>query len=115
MENTIKADSAGVLGEIFVTAGQPVQKDQPLATLYSTSEMTVITEVDEIDVGSLEEGDDVTIVFDGIPDKIFEGNIEKISGLGIKKQNASYFDVKVSFKPDPKVRLGMGANVYFEE
>jgi biotin carboxyl carrier protein len=115
IENVIKAGRDGVLGDIFVSAGQPVQKDQPLATMFSTSDMVVIAEVDEIDIGDLEKGDDVTIVFDGIPDKSFEGNIETISELGIKKQNASYFDIKVSFEPDPKVRLGMSATVYFED
>lgn len=115
IENTIKAGRAGVLGDIAVSAGQPIQKDQPLATLFSTSDMAVIAEVDEIDIGHLEEGDDVTIIFDGIPGKAFEGNIETMSELGTKKQNASYFDVKVSFEPDPEVRLGMSATVYFED
>ncbi|HEX2946966.1 MAG TPA: HlyD family efflux transporter periplasmic adaptor subunit [Clostridia bacterium] len=115
IDNTIKAGRDGVLGDIFVAAGQPVQKDQPLAKLYAKSDMVVIAEVDEIDIGSLDEGDDVTIVFDGIPGKSFEGNIETISGLGIKKQNAGYFDVRISFEPDPKVRLGMSATVYFED
>lgn len=115
IENTIKAGRDGVLGDISVAAGQPIQKDQPLATLYSTSDMAVIAEVDEIDIGDLEKGDDVTIIFDGLPDKSFEGNIETISELGIKKLNASYFDIKVSFEPDPKVRLGMSATVYFDD
>jgi multidrug efflux pump subunit AcrA (membrane-fusion protein) len=115
IENTIKAGRDGVLGDIAVSAGQPIQKDQPLATLFSTSDMAVIAGVDEIDIGALEEGDDVKVVFDGIPGKTFEGNIETISELGTKKQNASYFDVKVSFEPDPEVRLGMSATVYFED
>ena len=48
--------------------------------------MLVVARVDEMDRGDLDEGDEVTIMFDSIPGKSYEGTVETISGLGLKTE-----------------------------
>lgn len=115
ISNVIHAPQSGILGDIAVSAGQSVQKGQLLAAILDPADMYVAASVDEMDLGGLSKGDTVSIIFDSLPEKTFEGTIEAISGLGKQKQNASYYEVRVSFTPDSNVKLGMSATVCLPE
>lgn len=111
----VLATQSGVLGDIIVSAGQSVQKGQLLASIYETVDVQVISSVDEMDLGGLSRGDIVSIVLDSMPSKSYEGIIEGISELGEQKQNATYYDIYISFSPDTDAKLGMSATVYLPE
>lgn len=111
-DNSVRAQNDGVLGSIFVVTGQPVVQGQLLASVCDNTELRVNASVDEMDLGAVEVGGTVSIVLDSFPDKSFKGTVESVSGYGVEKQNASYYDVRIAFEPDENVRIGMSATVY---
>ncbi len=107
----VKAPSAGVVDAPKVVSGQQVYQGQVLATLHETGALKVVAEVDEVDLGRLHEGSGVSLVFDSFPDETVTGTVTHISQMGVAKQNATYYDVDITFRSVSEVRLFMNATV----
>lgn len=102
----------GVISALNVLSGQQVAKGQVLMTLSDCSRLEVTCDVDEVDLGALRVGDSLPIVFDFVPDTVYQGTISEISSLGTVKQNAAYYTVTLTLGDVPGLRLGMSATVY---
>ena len=107
----LKADCDGVL-ELKAASGQQVYKGQLLAVLHDLSAMEVTAQVDEVDLDKVHIGDTLKVVFDRYPDTELSGTVLSISGLGVQKQNATYYDVKLSLSTSLELLPGMNATVY---
>lgn len=108
----VTAEADGALGAIKTAPGQQVYKGQSLATLYDLSRMRVTAEVDELDLDSVHVGDVLPIVFDRYPDARISGTVTSVSALGVSRQNAAYFQVRLSFSSSLEILPGMSATVY---
>lgn len=74
--------------------------------------MEVTAQVDEVDLDKVHIGDTLKVVFDRYPDTELSGTVLSISGLGVQKQNATYYDVKLSLSTSLELLPGMNATVY---
>lgn len=108
----VTAPMNGVLDAPQVVSGQQVYKGQVLATVQDLSEMRVVAEVDEMDLDKARVGDSLTLVFDRYPNESIPGTVTSVAGMGKEKQNASYYDVEVSFSTSLEVLPGMNATAY---
>jgi len=108
---SVIAPANAVAASVAVAAGQQVWKGQVLARLYLTDELEVIAEVDEVDLGDLRVGDSVYVTLDTDPDRVINGTVTEISGMGVTRQNAAYYAVHVSIHADNAL-LGGSASVY---
>lgn len=109
------AEKEGILTNIRASNGLWVQKNQALATIEDNSELHIVMDVDEMDIEKLKLGDRLRIKIDSLPNTNYEGEVEYISSIGEKKQNATYYEVHVSFKPDNNIKIGMSTTVYIED
>ena len=98
--------------ELKATSGQQVYKGQVLALLHDLSSMEVTAQVDEVDLDKVRVGDTLKVVFDRYPDTELSGTVLSIAGLGVQKQNATYYDVKLSISTSLELLPGMNATVY---
>lgn len=110
-DGQLKADCDGVL-ELKAISGQQVYKGQVLAVLHDLSSMEVTAQVDEVDLDKVRVGDTLKVVFDRYPDTELSGTVLSIAGLGVQKQNATYYDVKLSISTSLELLPGMNATVY---
>lgn len=108
----VSAGHDGVLDAPLVTSGQQVYKGQALVTVHDMSALQVVAEVDEMDLGKVHVGDSIPIIFDRYPSSQVTGTVRSISKMGREKQNATYYDVKISFTTSVEVLPGMNATVY---
>lgn len=108
---SITAPKAGVLETLKVAVGQQVYKGQALATLLDPSALKVVAQVDEVDLPRLAPGSGVQLAFDSYPGQSVPGTVTAISSLGEVKQNATYYDVDISFMTQLDIRLMMNATV----
>ncbi len=109
----IAAPMDAAVGALYAVSGQSVYKGQRLATLHDLSVMQVVAEVDELDLGALAIGDRVTLVFDRYPDTKVEGTVAQIGSIGVSKQNATYYNVRIDLTDKGlSVLPGMNATVY---
>jgi HlyD family secretion protein len=82
-----------------------------LLTLGDVQEVFVLGKVQEADVGRIFTGQRSRIVVESLKDKPFEGKVDKISPLGVEKDNVTTFEVRVSIaNPSGELRANMSAN-----
>ncbi|MGH9779884.1 MAG: efflux RND transporter periplasmic adaptor subunit, partial [Candidatus Acidiferrales bacterium] len=80
-------------------------------TLGDISEVYVRGKVDESDIGKVYMDQHARITVESFPDKKFEGQVTKISPLGVEKDNVTTFEVRVSIRnPGGELKANMTAN-----
>lgn len=108
----VLATQDGTLDTPQVVSGQQVYKGQVLATVHDLSSMNVVAEVDEVDLGRVIIGGSLTVVLDRYPEQKISGTVRSISRMGIQKQNATYYNVKIAITTSVEVLPGMNATVW---
>jgi HlyD family secretion protein len=82
-----------------------------LFTVQSNSTLKIDVEIDELDIASIETGDEATVTFDALPEKTFTANILKINPVGAAQNNVTKYTVTLSLENASGVMLGMSADV----
>ena len=82
-----------------------------VVTLGDIGDVYVLGKVDQADIGKVYLGQRARIVVESFKDKKFEGQVTKISPLGMEKDNVTTFEVRVSIKnPGGELKANMSAN-----
>lgn len=115
---TITSPIDGVVVSRQVDVGQTVAASLSAPTLFTIAndlrEMQVLANIDEADIGSLNQANKVTFAVDAFPGITFEGKINQIRLNSTVVQNVVTYTVVVSVdNPDQKLRPGMTANLTF--
>ncbi|MGE0452090.1 MAG: efflux RND transporter periplasmic adaptor subunit [Vicinamibacteria bacterium] len=87
-------------------------------TLGDVSSVYVLGKVDEADIGKVYLGQRARIVVESFKDKKFEGELTKISPLGVIKDNVTTFEVRVSIRNatgELKANMSANAEIILEE
>lgn len=80
-------------------------------TLGDVSEVYVLGKVDQADIGKVFLSQRARIVVESFKDRKFDGEVTKISPLGVEKDNVTTFEVRVSIRnPGGILRANMSAN-----
>ncbi len=106
----------GVVINRAVEEGQTVAAGFSTPTLFTIAndltQMRVIADVDEADIGQVEEGQKVTFKVDAYPDDIFEGKVTQVRLEATTTSNVVTYEVVVSaYNPDLKLKPGLTATV----
>jgi len=119
-ETEIHAPFAGTVlsvdvekGSIASSALTNVGGGSALLTLADLSDLRVIGQIDEAQVGRVKVGQEVTIRVDAYPDRSFAGRVARVSPLGVEESNVVTFDVEIVIT-DPDANLlypGMSADL----
>ena len=99
-----------------------VEEGQTVAASFSTPElftiakdltnMQVIANVDEADIGGVKEGNRVTFTVDAYPDDTFEGTVKQVRLEATTTNNVVTYEVVISApNADLKLKPGLTANV----
>lgn len=112
----LRAPHAGVITSLDLKASEYATSGQPVLTLADISKWLVKTsDLTEIDVINIEEGQPVTVKLDAMPDKEFKGNVLSISQSYSENQGDVVYEVTILLTDiDPSMRWGMTAVVTFE-
>ena len=99
-----------------------VEEGQTVAASFNTPElftiardltnMQVVANVDEADIGGVKEGDRVTFTVDAYPDDTFEGTVKQVRLEATTTNNVVTYEVIISApNADLKLKPGLTANV----
>jgi multidrug resistance efflux pump len=115
-ETELRAPFAGVLAELRTAVGQQAAPGVALAQLADTANWQIeTTDLTELDVVRVKDGDPVKITFDALPGEAIEGTVARIKGIGQnQKGEISYTAIIVPEKIDPRLRWNMTAVVEFD-
>ena len=107
----------GVVAELNAKSGSSISAGQVAVTIADFSSWLIeTTDLTEIDVVNLSEGQPVTVTFDAIPDAQLTGVIQSIGQSYEEKQGDIVYPVTVALDDSyPSLRWGMTAVVTFNE
>tara|TARA_R110002110_G_scaffold84618_18_gene219918 strand:- start:5732 stop:6865 length:1134 start_codon:yes stop_codon:yes gene_type:complete len=75
---TITAPFGGIVGLRQISLGQYLTAGQPIATLADVDNLRIDFRVSEVFLTAIEKGQDVSIVFDALPERTYKGVISAI-------------------------------------
>lgn len=113
---TITSPIDGVVLSKEVEEGQTVASSFSTPTLFKIArdltDMRVIADVDEADIGDVREGLRVTFTVDAFPEDTFEGSVTQVRQQGTTESNVVTYEVVISApNQDLKLKPGLTANV----
>lgn len=113
---TIYSPIDGVVLSRDVEEGQTVASSFSTPTLFTIAadltDMRVIADVDEADIGDIKEGQKVTFTVDAYPTETFEGFVTQVRQEAIVESNVVTYEVVISAaNPDLKLKPGLTASV----
>lgn len=126
-ENVNKAETN--IGYAIITSpidgivlSKDVEEGQTVASSYSTptlftiaqdlTDMRVIADIDEADIGNVKEGQNVTFTVDAFPNDIFHGQVTQVRQEATTENNVVTYEVVISApNNDLKLKPGLTANV----
>ena len=113
---TITAPIDGVVLAKKVEEGQTVASAMTTPTLFiiaqDLTDMRVIADIDEADIGGVKEGQRVTFTVDAFPDDVFNGNVTQVRQQATTESNVVTYEVVISARNDDlKLKPGLTANV----
>lgn len=114
---SVVAPFDGVIAELNAKAGSSINAGEVAVTIADFSSWLIeTTDLTEIDVVTLSEGQPVAITLDAIPEAALNGVIESISQTYEEKQGDIVYGVTVALNDShPSLRWGMTAVVTFAE
>ena len=112
----VRAPFGGTVGAVSVRAGELIAPGQALVVVGDLATMRVeTTDLDEIDVARVAMGQQATVTFDGLPDRVFVGRVARISPMADPGAGGvSYGSIIELDEGDPAIRWGMTAFVDIE-
>ena len=104
---------APISGKVFVRpnfdVGDQVVADSQLAALYDMSVMQLVVNIDEIDVAKIEVGMSCNVTLDALPDRIYQGVVDRISQEGTAKDGVATYAVTVNVPNPTLIKTAMTA------
>jgi HlyD family secretion protein len=113
---TITSPIDGVVLSKAVEEGQTVAASFNTPELFTIAQdltdMRVIADIDEADIGGVKEGQRVTFTVDAFPDDHFEGQVTQVRKQATTESNVVTYEVVISApNNDLKLKPGLTANV----
>ena len=108
---SIAASKDGVITSMNTASGAQVYRGQLLCEVADLSTLELSAEVDELDLNSIAVGDTLSYTLDAFDGETFTGTVTQIDSVGAKKQNATYFDVRITLPAGKTLLPGMNGTV----
>lgn len=113
----ITSSMDGVVAGIHKQEGETTTPGDWIGHVYTTSNMSMYAEIDDIDVLYVKQGSKVKITVDALPGETYEGEVKNVSTIGMMGQGRDgvlRFSVFIEVKGGPQLRPGMQANGYID-
>ena len=106
----------GTIADLNAKAGESVNAGSAAATVSDFSNWLVkTTDLTELEVVNIKEGQPVSVVLDAIPDVTLKGTVESISQTFAEKQGDVVYEVTIALDDtNPNILWGMTAVVTFK-
>jgi HlyD family secretion protein len=109
----LTAPFEGTIGTVYARLGEAITPGQPLITIGDLGQLQIeTTDLSEVDVARVREGQSAQITFDALPGQTFDGTVKRIAPMSTAGQGGVNYTVIVALdEADPALRWGMTAFV----
>lgn len=113
----ICAPQGGIVASVVTASATEQEAYTTLASLYVGDEKEMVVSVDELDIISLQVGQNVSIAMDAISDQTYAAKVSKVSQIGSASSGVTLYNVTLTIDGDEKLKLGMNgtATIQIEE
>lgn len=111
----ICAPVSGAVMSVNTVSGAQVARGTLLCEIADLSKLELSAEIDELDLNAIQIGDTLTYTLDAYGSETFTGTVTQIRPVGTKKQNATYFDVRLTLPQGKKLLPGMNATILLDK
>lgn len=101
----------GIVAEVSAQVKASMQKGDELLSLFPPGSFVLDVAVDELDILSVEAGQDGTAALDALTQEEFKVKVEKIFLLGTSSGGITNYTVTLSIQGDERLRSGMNGTV----
>jgi HlyD family secretion protein len=101
----------GTVTTVNISSGEKAMDGSELIDITDYANLSVIVQVDELDIPTVKLGMPATISLDALPDTEFKGSVTKIAKEGTVSNGVSLFDVTVGLTSSEGALVGMSAEV----
>lgn len=106
----IVSPTAGVVSSVTVTDGATCEEGTAMISIQSTNSWLATVSVDELDINSIEVGQNVDVELDSLPNETFDGTVTDISDKGTASGGITTYSVNVSVVDDDRFKINMTLN-----
>jgi HlyD family secretion protein len=107
---TLRAPFDGVISAVNVETGALIAPGLATLELTDVDPLRLVIQVDEIDIGLIDEGLPVRVELDALQGVEYPATVETIASVGTNQGGIVSYDVEVIFDEiDPRARVGMTA------
>jgi HlyD family secretion protein len=111
-QTQLRAPFDGVVTQVNANPGELIGGFTPLLSLADTTNLELLADIDEIDVGAVAPNQTVEIRFDAFPGKTVNGSVTRLFPAASTDRGASVYQARVKFDAsDLAIRPGMGATI----
>ena len=107
----VTAPVSGAVTLLVAASGAQVYRGMLLCEIADLSALELSAEVDELDLSTIRVGNVLTYTLDAYGERSFTGTVTEIRPIGSARQNATYFDVRITAPQDVTVLPGMNATI----
>jgi multidrug resistance efflux pump len=110
---TLVAPFAGTVSEIYPREGEVIALGTPVLVLGDLSTLRIeTTDLDEIDVAQVAVGQEATVTFDALSERVFAGHVTQVSPMAEPGAGGVHYTAVIELDEiDPAIRWGMTAFV----
>lgn len=108
---SLTAPCDGAVTLLNTISGAQVYRGQLLCEIADLTRLELSAQVDELDFASVRVGDVLSYTLDAYAGETFSGTVTEIRPVGTTRQNATYFDVRITLPEGKTLLPGMNATV----
>ena len=108
---SLTAPVSGAITALSTASGAQVYRGQLLCEIADLTQLELSAEVDELDLSAISVGSALTFTLDAYAGETFSGMVTEIRPVGITRQNATYYDVRITLPAGKTLLPGMNATV----
>ena len=107
----LTASVSGAVSMLSTLSGAQVYRGQLLCEIADLTTLELSAQVDELDLDDVRVGDVLAYTLDAYAGETFTGTVTQIRPIGSARQNATYFDVRITLPTGKTLLPGMNATV----
>ena len=104
------ADSSGPKNT-FLQIGDSMRSGESLGKIVDSDRMQIVFNVDELDIAKVEIGQEVNVIADALPDKVYTGRVARIAQEGASSGNVAYYWVLIEVTEWEGLKVGMTSSL----
>lgn len=107
---TIKSPIKGTVIEKKKKAGDTIDSNAELCTIYDLSYLKMTMNIDELDISKVKVGQEVTVTADAVQGQTFKGKVTKINMAGTTTNGVTTYPIEVQIEDTEGLLPGMNVS-----